>query len=76
MQLCRNQLASSQPLTILGGFIGSMIFISLLTVLQKLKYNFSNLEKYCYFRFFLKALSNFEMNTFGPNYQARIFPEG
>ncbi|CAF1208351.1 unnamed protein product, partial [Rotaria sordida] len=52
MQLFRIQLGSSQPLTIVGGFIGSLVFISLLT-----------------------AISNFEMNTFGPNYQARVFPE-
>ncbi|CAF1177642.1 unnamed protein product [Adineta ricciae] len=52
MQLFRAQLASSQALTIVGGFFGSLVFISLLT-----------------------AISNFEMNTFGPNYQARIFPE-
>ncbi|CAF1066880.1 unnamed protein product [Rotaria sordida] len=45
MQLFRTQLGSSQPLTIVGGFIGSL------------------------------AISNFEMNTFGPNYQARVFPE-
>ncbi|UJR23810.1 hypothetical protein I4U23_026786 [Adineta vaga] len=52
MQLFRSQLASSQPLTIVGGFLGSLLFISLLT-----------------------ATSNFEMNTIGPNYQARIVPE-
>ncbi|CAF1178263.1 unnamed protein product [Rotaria magnacalcarata] len=52
MQLFRSQLASSQPMTIAGGFIGSMVFVSLLT-----------------------ALSNCEMNMFGPTYQARVFPE-
>ncbi|CAF0744916.1 unnamed protein product [Adineta steineri] len=52
MQLFRTQLASNQPMTIIGGFIGSLVFISLLT-----------------------AVSNFEMNTFGPGYQARIIPE-
>lgn len=52
LQVFRNQLASSQPLTIAGGFLGSLVFISLLT-----------------------AVSNFEMNTFGPNFQARVFPE-
>lgn len=31
MQLYRNQLASSQPLTILGGYLGSLLFILSLT---------------------------------------------
>ncbi|CAF0758216.1 unnamed protein product [Rotaria sp. Silwood1] len=52
MQLFRTQLSSSQPLTIAGGFMGSLVFVSLLT-----------------------AVSNFEMNLFGPNFQARVFPE-
>jgi len=71
MQLFRTQIASSQPLTIVGGFIGSLVFISLLTVwiIKNKKMNF-------YFFLVFKAISNFEMNTFGPNYQARIFPEG
>ncbi|CAF1038278.1 unnamed protein product [Rotaria sordida] len=52
MQLFRTQLSSSQPLTIAGGFMGSLVFVSLLT-----------------------AVSNFEMNLFGQNFQARVFPE-
>lgn len=52
MQVFRGQLASSQPWTIAGGFLGSLLFLSLLT-----------------------AVSNFEMNTFGSNFQAKIFPE-
>lgn len=52
MQIFRNQIASSQPLTIAGGFVGSLVFVSLLT-----------------------AVSNFEMNTFSPNFQAKVFPE-
>ncbi|UJR25041.1 hypothetical protein I4U23_006401 [Adineta vaga] len=52
MQVFRNQLGSSQPMTIAGGFMGSLVFVSLLT-----------------------AVSNFEMNTFGENFQARVFPE-
>jgi len=69
MQLFRIQLGSSQPMTIVGGFIGSLVFISLLTVFRK---NFDSNHSLVS----LKAVSNFEMNTFGPNYQARIFPEG
>lgn len=34
MQLFRTQIASSQPLTIAGGFMGSLVFVSLLTVLK------------------------------------------
>ncbi|CAF0803410.1 unnamed protein product [Adineta ricciae] len=52
MQIFRSHLAASQPMTIAGGFMGSLVFVSLLT-----------------------AVSNFEMNTFGPNFQARVFPE-
>ncbi len=29
-----------------------------------------------FFLFILKAISNFEMDAFGSNYQARVFPEG
>jgi hypothetical protein len=32
MQVFRSQLAASQPLTIAGGFMGSLVFLSLLTV--------------------------------------------
>jgi hypothetical protein len=35
MQVFRTQIASSQPLTIAGGFLGSLVFISLLTVFEK-----------------------------------------
>ncbi|CAF4416135.1 unnamed protein product, partial [Adineta steineri] len=35
MQLFRTQLASNQPMTIIGGFIGSLVFISLLTVFNE-----------------------------------------
>jgi hypothetical protein len=70
MQIFRTQLSSSQPLTIVGGFIGSLVFISLLTVCRKDEYQCLKND------FCLKAISNFEMNTFGPNYQARILPEG
>jgi hypothetical protein len=37
MQLFRTQIASSQPMTIVGGFIGSLVFISLLTVFEQQK---------------------------------------
>ncbi|CAF0745787.1 unnamed protein product [Didymodactylos carnosus] len=37
MQLFRHQLASNQQLTILGGFLGSTIFISLLTATSNLE---------------------------------------
>ncbi|CAF1021487.1 unnamed protein product [Adineta steineri] len=52
MQVFRTQISASQPMTIAGGFVGSLIFVSLLT-----------------------AISNFEMNTFGEHFQARVFPE-
>jgi hypothetical protein len=39
MQVFRTQIASSQPLTIAGGFVGSLVFVSLLTVIEK-KINF------------------------------------
>ncbi|CAF3347785.1 unnamed protein product [Rotaria socialis] len=52
MQLFRTHISASQPMTIAGGFMGSLVFVSLLT-----------------------AVSNFEMNLFGPNFQARVFPE-
>ncbi len=32
MQVFRTPIASSQPLTIAGGFMGSLVFLSLLTV--------------------------------------------
>jgi len=35
MQVFRTQIASSQPLTIAGGFVGSLVFVSLLTVIEK-----------------------------------------
>jgi hypothetical protein len=33
-------------------------------------------ENYLFDFICIKAVSNFEMNTFGPNFQARVFPEG
>jgi putative effector of murein hydrolase LrgA (UPF0299 family) len=36
MQVFRTQIASTAPLTIAGGFVGSLVFISLLTVRNKL----------------------------------------
>lgn len=72
LQVFRNQLASSQPLTIAGGFLGSLVFISLLTVNKKKNLNFESIN----LDFESQAVSNFEMNTFGPNFQARVFPEG
>jgi hypothetical protein len=35
MQVFHTQIASSAPLTIAGGFVGSLVFISLLTVGNK-----------------------------------------
>jgi hypothetical protein len=37
MQVFRTQFASSQPLTIAGGFMGSLVFVSLLTVFKQTK---------------------------------------
>jgi len=34
MQVFRTQIASSQPMTIAGGFMGSLVFVSLLTVIK------------------------------------------
>jgi hypothetical protein len=70
MQVFRTQIAASQPFTIAGGFMGSLVFVSLLTVGKSLNHFLD--ESF----FFVKAVSNFEMNTFGPNFQARVFPEG
>jgi hypothetical protein len=72
MQVFHTQIASSAPLTIAGGFVGSLVFISLLTVGNKSNRFFGSEN----FVLCVKAVSNFEMNTFGPNFQARVFPEG
>lgn len=70
MQVFRSQIASTAPLTIAGGFLGSLVFLSLLTVTSRTKQTHQDSFS------FIQAVSNFEMNTFGPNFQARVFPEG
>ncbi len=40
MQVFRTQIAASQPFTIAGGFLGSLVFVSLLTVGKKNQISF------------------------------------
>ncbi|RMX45353.1 hypothetical protein pdam_00000799 [Pocillopora damicornis] len=62
MQMFKANLASSEWMTILGGFIGSQFFVFLLTVSSTI-----------YERSY--AVGNLETTMFGRNFQTKLFPE-
>jgi hypothetical protein len=75
MQLYKNNLASSELMTIVGGFLGSVLFIFILTVSY-----FFFFVKIIYFTKKLifkttKAIGNLEKILFGAGFQTKLFPE-
>ena len=68
MLAMRTTLAEGKMTTILGGFLGANVFLFLLTV-----YSFMSFGSF--YIAHLQAISNAEMEVFGDNFQARLFPE-
>ena len=80
MQLYRHQLAASGPLTLLGGFLASLLFIFVLTVSPCGENNYRSCSRVgeLMWRFnvclclVLQAVGNLELMLFGPGFQTSL----
>lgn len=75
MQLYKTNLASNEMMTIIGGFLGSVLFVFLLTVTKlnvlNILIHFQLLNS-----LLIKAIGNLEKIMFGHGFQTKLFPEG